>query len=104
MIARVIPWFEDEEPRDLRRWALAALIVLGIHCVAIGGYVYIPRPEEITDNTIPFVMDPVGEDDVDQAPIAPAPEQQTEDEKPQPPPPPCPSGPPLPFAGSARTM
>jgi protein TonB len=88
MNARVIPWFEDEDPRDLRRWGLAALIVLGIHCVAIAGYMYVPRPEEKTDNTIPVVIDVSGEDEIDQARIEAIPEQQQQEEKPQPPPPP----------------
>jgi hypothetical protein len=31
MTALTLPWFEDEDPRDLRRWVMAALIVFGIH-------------------------------------------------------------------------
>ena len=31
MIAIPFGWFEDEQPRDLIRWAAAAAIVLGVH-------------------------------------------------------------------------
>ena len=40
------PWFEDDDPRDLKRWAIAALIVVGIHLAAIAAYVYVHRPDE----------------------------------------------------------
>jgi protein TonB len=90
MNARAIPWLEDEDPRDLRRWGLAALIVVGIHCAAIAAYLYVPWPQPVADNTIPLELEPPGPDDIDLAPVAPAPEQmeKQEEEKPPPPPPP----------------
>jgi periplasmic protein TonB len=90
MIARAIPWFEDAEPRDLRRWAIAALIVLGIHCAVIAAYVFIHVPDsDIGDNSIPVVADlSPGEETMDQPEVAPTPEQPPPvEEKPQPPPP-----------------
>jgi protein TonB len=84
-----IPWFEDEAPRDLRRWALAAFLVTAIHLSAIAAYVYGHRPDEVGDDTTPVAVEfAPGEDTVNQAEVAPVPEQpQPEVEKPTPPPP-----------------
>ena len=38
MIARALPWFEDEDPRDIVRWSIAAAVVVGVHAAAVGGY------------------------------------------------------------------
>jgi periplasmic protein TonB len=38
MIARALPWFEDDNPRDLARWSLAAAVVLCVHAAAIASY------------------------------------------------------------------
>jgi len=38
MIARALPWFEDDNPRDLTRWSVAAAIVVCVHAAVIGGY------------------------------------------------------------------
>ena len=35
MTPRALKWFEDEDPRDLRRWAIAAAIVVAVHIAAI---------------------------------------------------------------------
>ena len=40
MTARSLTWFEDDDPRDLLRWAVAAAVVLLIYAAAIGGYLY----------------------------------------------------------------
>ena len=31
-------WLEDEDPRDLMRWAAAGTIVVAVHAAAIAGY------------------------------------------------------------------
>jgi len=88
MTAQTLPWFEDENPRDLRRWAIAAAIVLGVHLSAIGAYVYLHRPDEIGDDTTPITVDLTPSDDsIDQPEVAPVPEAQPK-EVDQPPPPP----------------
>lgn len=86
-----LTWFDDEDPRDLRRWALAAAVVLGVHVAAIAAYVYVHRPDEIGDDTTPIAVDfsPTN-DTIDQPEVAPTPEQPPPVEKPPPPPPPEP--------------
>jgi periplasmic protein TonB len=88
MIAHALTWFEDDDPRDVRRWIMAAAIVLGIHLAAIAAYVYIHRPDEIGDDSSPVTMDLTPSDDtVDQPEVAPIPEAQKPVEQPPPPPP-----------------
>ena len=38
MTAQALTWFEDDDPRDLFRWSIAAAVVLGVHVALIGGY------------------------------------------------------------------
>jgi protein TonB len=87
MNALALPWLEDEDPRDLRRWAIAAAIVLGIHAAAVGAYLYNHQPDEIGDVSSPIDMELAPSDDtIDQPEIAPVPEQpQKEVEEPPPP-------------------
>jgi protein TonB len=51
MNARVLPWFEDDEPRDLLRWAFAGAVVICIHAALIAAYMKFWQPpnEEIGD-------------------------------------------------------
>jgi len=90
MSVLTLPWFEEEDPRDLRRWVIAAAIVFGIHVAAVGGYAYLHRPDEIGDDSAPVSIDLAPSDDtIDQAEIAPVPEEQPKPiEEPPPPPPP----------------
>src|SRR5215469_4246305 len=87
MTALALSWFEDEDPRSLRRWAMAAAIVLAIHAAAIASYVYWHGPDEIGDFSSPLAVDLAPSDDtIDQPEIAPVPEQpQKEVEQPPPP-------------------
>jgi periplasmic protein TonB len=90
MTARAITWSEDTDPRDLRRWAAAAVIVLGIHLAAIAAYVYVHRPDDIGDETVPFSVDLAPADsDINQTEIdtPPVVEQKPVEEPPPPPPP-----------------
>ena len=87
MTALALPWFEDEDPRDLRRWAIAALIVFGIHAAGVAGYLYFHQPEEIGDAASPLAFDLAPADDsIDQPEVAPVPEEQRKEVE-QPPPP-----------------
>ena len=87
MTALALPWFEDEDPRDLRRWAIAAAIVLSIHFGAVAGYVFLHQPDEIGDTNSPLAIDLAPSDDtIDQPEIAPVPEQQPKEVEEPPPP------------------
>ena len=88
MTALALPWFEDEDPRDLWRWAMAALIVFGIHAAGVAGYLYFHQPEEIGDAASPLAFDLAPADDsIDQPEVAPVPEEQRKEVEQQPPPP-----------------
>jgi protein TonB len=77
MTAFALHWFEDEDPRDLRRWAIAAAVVVTIHVAVIAGYVFIHIPDEIGDDSTPVTFDLSPSDDtVDQPEVAPVPDQQ----------------------------
>jgi len=52
MTARTLAWFEDDEPRDLLRWSVAAAVVIFVHVALVGGYfLWHPADEEIGDET-----------------------------------------------------
>jgi periplasmic protein TonB len=90
MTASSLTWFDDDDPRDLRRWALAAIVVVAVHLAAIAAYVYVHAPDDIGDDTTPIAVDFSPTDDtVDQPEVAPTPQQPPQQvEKPPPPPPP----------------
>ena len=70
MSVLTLPWFEEEDPRDLRRWVIAAAIVFGIHAAAVGGYAFFHRPDEIGDANSPLAIDLAPSDDtIDQPEI-----------------------------------
>jgi protein TonB len=85
MTAVAFDWFEDESPRDLKRWALAAAIVVGIHVFAVGGYLYVHAPSDVGNDEAPIVIDLAPPDD---QPETPPPEVEQKPEEPPPPPPP----------------
>jgi periplasmic protein TonB len=87
MTALALSGFEDEDPRDLRRWAIAAAIVFAVHVGAVGGYVLFHQPDEIGDDTSPVAIDLAPSDDtIDQPEIAPVPEEQPKQVEEPPPP------------------
>jgi periplasmic protein TonB len=89
MTTLTLPWFDDEDPRELRRWAIAAAVVLGVHLGGVGLYAYLHQPEEIGDDTSPITIDLTPSDDtIDQPEIAPVPESQPKTVEQPPPPPP----------------
>ncbi len=87
-MAAAFDWFEDETPRDLRRWALAAAVVLGIHVFAVAGYLYIHRPSDVGSDEAPIVIDLAPPDEPVEQPETPPPEVEQKPEEPPPPPPP----------------
>jgi periplasmic protein TonB len=77
-----LSWFEDEDPRDLIRWSLAAAVVLGIHAAVISCYLLWHVPEEdigddasvVTVELAPIDSTP----DAVERDVAPAPETMIE--------------------------
>src|SRR5271155_3806363 len=77
MNAPALTWLDDEDPRDLRRWAIAAAIVVAVHLGAIAAYVYVHEPDELGDDVTPIAVELSPSDDtVDQPEVAPVPEEQ----------------------------
>jgi periplasmic protein TonB len=58
MTARALAWFEDDDPRDLFRWSVAAAVVVCVYAVLIAGYAFWPQPPPIDfgDNS-PIAID-----------------------------------------------
>jgi periplasmic protein TonB len=78
---RALPWFEDQEPRDLMRWSFAAAFVVLVHAGVIGGYMFWHVPDvEIGDDT-PIVSVELTAPEIDQQEQAkvdtPTPPQET---------------------------
>lgn len=53
MNTRALPWFDDNEPRDLLRWAFAGAVVICVHAALIAAYLNFRRAPsaEIGDET-----------------------------------------------------
>ena len=94
MIARTATWFDDYDPGEIRRWAIAAAVVVIVHIVVLCPYFYFYHTEELGDDTMPISLDlSPGEDKIDQAEVLPTPDQpppQAEQPPPEQPPPPPP--------------
>jgi len=81
MTARALTWFEDDDPRDLMRWAVAAAVVVLVYAALIGGYfLWHPAEEDVGDDTsaIAIELTVPDIDQVEQAPVdQPPPPQPT---------------------------
>jgi periplasmic protein TonB len=81
MSALTLPWLEDESPRDLLRWAIAAAIVLGIHAGVAGYFLLAPPVVDIGDDADAITVELAPIDSTPDAPAsneAPAPETMIE--------------------------
>ncbi|MGA8497277.1 MAG: TonB family protein [Xanthobacteraceae bacterium] len=82
MTARALTWFEDDDPRDLFRWAVAAAVVVCLHVALIGGYL-LWQPQSDDDmgdeaSIIAIQLTPQENEQVEQAKVdAPQPPQDT---------------------------
>jgi protein TonB len=93
MTALALNWFEEEDARDLKRWGIAAAIVLGTHVAVIAGFLtFQPANELDAGDPVAFVeLAPIDNTpDVQQHDLAPAPEvvEKPPEEKFEPAPPP----------------
>jgi protein TonB len=59
MNTRALAWFEDDDPQDLLRWAVAAAVVVLIYAAAIGGYLYWHQQsdEDLGDETTAIAIE-----------------------------------------------
>jgi protein TonB len=94
MSAATLLWFEDASPRDLLRWAAAAVVVVGIHAGAAAYFLTSQQPADVGDDVDAITVELAP---IDSAPdavasdAAPAPENmieskavpQPQDEKPR---------------------
>lgn len=79
MMAGALPWFEEENPRDLARWSLAAALVVCAHAALVAAYLFAWHSpnEEIGDET-PIISIELTAPQIDQV-------QEQKVEKPVPP-------------------
>jgi protein TonB len=81
MTALALSWIEDDEPRDLMRWGIAAALVLGTHAAVVAGFLLFHQPEELDNGSpVAFVdLAPIDSTpDAQQSDLAPAPEAMVE--------------------------
>jgi periplasmic protein TonB len=89
MTASAMLWMGEDDPRDLRRWAFAGIVVLTIHVGSIGGYAFssawFSPPPMTGEWDVPIDVTP-GDADVDQPEVQPEPEVQQKqvEEEPKP--------------------
>jgi protein TonB len=82
MTAHALNWFEDDDPRDLFRWSVAAAVVVCLHVTLIGGYL-LWQPQSDDDladeaSAIAIVLTPQENEQQEQAKVdAPQPPQDT---------------------------
>jgi protein TonB len=82
MTARALTWFEDDDPRDLFRWSVAAAVVVCVHVALVGGYL-LWQPQSDADlgdeaSAIAIELTPQENEQQEQAKVdAPQPPQDT---------------------------
>jgi protein TonB len=81
MNTRALPWFEDEDPRDIARWSIAAAVVVGIHATLIAGFLLWHEPEQDIGDDTPVISVELTAPEIDQQEQAkidePTPPQET---------------------------
>ena len=81
MASRTLLWFEDGDPREFRRWAMAAALVVLIHGALVAGYLFGREPDQIGDDATDVTVELAPIDtvaDAKQRDVAPAPEEMVE--------------------------
>ena len=81
MSALALSWHEDASPRDLVRWAIAGLIVVGVHAGVIAYFLATHQPDEIGDSgaVVSVELAPIDSTpDAIEEDVAPAPETMVE--------------------------
>jgi protein TonB len=89
VIARVATWLDEDDPDEIRRWAIVAAIVVLLHALVLAPYAYFYHPEEIGGDSTAITLDLTpGDSAVDQSEQKATPEPPPQVEEPPPPPPP----------------
>jgi hypothetical protein len=81
MSALALSWHEDASPRDLVRWAIAGLIVVGVHAGVIAYFLATHEPDEIGEysDVMSVELAPIDSTpDAAEQDVAPAPETMVE--------------------------
>jgi len=79
VIARVVPWFEDDQPHDLVRWSVAAAVIAVTHIGLVAAYLLFWQPPNVEiGDTAPIISIDLIAPQIDQL-------QQPQIEKPTPP-------------------
>ena len=81
MSALALSLYEDASPRDLVRWAIAGLIVVGVHAGVIAYFLATHQPDEIGDSgeVVSVELAPINSTpDAVEEDVAPAPETMVE--------------------------
>ena len=81
MSALLLSWYEDTGPRDLVRWSIAGLIVVGVHAGVIAYFLASHHPDEIGDygEVVSVELAPINSTpDAVEEDVAPAPETMVE--------------------------
>jgi protein TonB len=81
MSALALLWYEDTSPRDLVRWAIAGLIVVGVHAGVIAYFLAAHQPDEIGaySEVVSVELAPIDSTpDAVEEDVAPAPETMVE--------------------------
>jgi protein TonB len=55
MTARTLTWYEDDDPRDVLRWSVAAAVVVAVHAAAVTGYLFWHQPDEQLGDDTPII-------------------------------------------------
>jgi TonB family protein len=81
MKARALPWFEDDSPQELRRWFVAAAVVVAVHAAAVASYLTWHQPDEALGDDLPVISVELTAPQIDQQEQAkvdtPTPQQET---------------------------
>jgi periplasmic protein TonB len=81
MASRTLFWIEERDPRELRRWGMAAAVVVLIHGALIAGYLFGHEPDQVGDDATDVTVELAPIDtlaDAKQRDVAPAPEEMVE--------------------------
>jgi periplasmic protein TonB len=66
MTASALPWVEDQDPRDILRWSIAAAVVVGIHAAVIAAFLFWHGPDQEIGDDTPIISVELTAPEIDQ--------------------------------------